>query len=236
MAETKIRAITTPIFRLGDDLFKFVTAQVPRMSSGSILAVTSKIVSLAEKATVPRAETSKSELVRQNADVFLGEMDYGTTLTIKHGLLVAASGIDESNSENGDYLVYPADPYRSVRDLGMKLRAFYGRQDFGVIFTDSHTQPLRRGVIGIGLSHFGFKPTRDLVGTPDLFGRPLKMTSVNVLDALAASAVLAMGEANEARPLAIIEGAAVEFSDSSGASDIQIAVDEDLYRPLLQPD
>ena len=78
----------------------------------------------------------------------------------------------------------------------------FGWKNFGVLITDSHTTPLRRGVTGIALSYWGFSGVQNKVGTPDLFGRTLKMTHVNLADAFAAAAVLVMGESNESTPVA----------------------------------
>jgi coenzyme F420-0:L-glutamate ligase/coenzyme F420-1:gamma-L-glutamate ligase len=46
----------------------------------------------------------------------------------------------------------------------------------------------------------------DRRGEQDLAGRPLEVTEVGFADAAAAMAVLAMGEAAEARPAALIRG------------------------------
>jgi dihydrofolate synthase / folylpolyglutamate synthase len=107
-------------------------------------------------------------------------------------------------------------------------------KELGIIITDSHTQPLRRGVTGIGIAHWGFNAVQTRVGTRDLFGRELKMTFINALDALAVAAVFVMGEGDESSPLALIEGAKVQFkSGTSTPDEVQIRWEEDLYRPLF---
>jgi F420-0:gamma-glutamyl ligase len=76
------------------------------------------------------------------------------------------------------------------------------------------------------------------VNKPDLYGRKLKMTYVNVADALATSAVLAMGEADERCPIAVITSKTpqfIEFSATSDPSEISIPWEDDLYRPLFEP-
>ncbi len=192
--------------------------------------MTSKIVSLAESAIVPRQNVpSKAELVRAECDEWIANCRYGTALTIKHGILIPAAGIDESNAKDGCYILFPKDPYASARELYLHLKSHYGLKELGVIITDSHTHPLRRGVTGIGLSHYGFKATRNLVGKNDLFGRPLAMTHVNVLDAVSVAAVYVMGESNESSPLAVVEADGVEFTEKSDASEIRIPPQEDLY-------
>ena len=230
-----IEPVVTDIFHIGDNLNQFVQKHlVGRLKEGSVVAVTSKIVSLAERRTVAKSQITKRELVKREAEVYLGEGGYGVELTIKHGLLIPSAGIDESNSESDEYILYPEDPYHSAAELGRYLRAAFGIKNLGVVLTDSHTLPLRRGVTGISLAHWGLKATRPLAGCPDLFGRKLQFTSVDVVDALAAMAVFLMGEADDCCPLAVISGARVEFTDSTSRQEIAIDREEDLYYPLLK--
>jgi F420-0:gamma-glutamyl ligase len=230
-----IQAIATAVFKRDEDLGAYLISHLKDLNlEGKVLAVTSKIVSLAEGRLVPQAEISKQDLVRREADRYLGVGGYGVDLTIKHGLLIPAAGIDESNSENGDFILYPENPYASAEAVWRTLRDAFGLKNFGVVLTDSHVLPLRLGVTGIGLSHWGFKATRSLVNKPDLFDRPLKFTYVDVIDSLAAMAVFAMGESNDQTPVALISGAALEFSDSSSAAEISIEPENDLYWPLLK--
>jgi F420-0:gamma-glutamyl ligase len=43
-----------------------------------------------------------------------------------------------------------------------------------------------------------------------------------------------MGEGAEARPLAVIENAEVQFSEEVTKEELQIPLEEDLYYPLLE--
>jgi dihydrofolate synthase / folylpolyglutamate synthase len=88
------------------------------------------------------------------------------------------------------------------------------------------------------LAHSGFQAINDYRGTPDLFGRPLRMTKVNVVDALATAAVVVMGEGNEQTPLALIRDISfVAFQDRNPTEEelqgLHIELDDDLYAPLL---
>lgn len=232
MKTLSIEPVRTSIFHQGENLVDFILSHLQsRDLEGSILAVTSKLLSLDENRTAP-AHVSKKELIAQESDHYLGEMGYGCHLAIKHGLLVASAGIDVSNSESGDYLLYPQDPYFSANKLRTELKLRLQLRDFGILITDSHTTPLRHGVQGITLAFAGFFPVKDLVGENDIFGRPLKMTKTNDADALAAAAVLMMGEAAEQRPLALIKNAPVEFTDEDRRADLEVPIDEDMYKPL----
>lgn len=228
--------VQTPVFSKAQNLRDFVIACVPAglVQEKMIVVVTSKIVSLAESRVVERSRTDKKSLVRQEADVYLGEIGYGCFLTVKCGLLLPSAGIDESNSATGDYILFPEDPFRSAASLWRELRLAWKLKDLGLLISDSHTTPLRRGVTGICLSYAGLRGVRNLVGQKDLFGRELRMTQMNLVDGLAASAVLMMGEGNESRPLAIITNADVEFSTDVRPGEIRIPLHEDLYYPLLQ--
>jgi F420-0:gamma-glutamyl ligase len=76
------------------------------------------------------------------------------------------------------------------------------------------------------------------IGHTDLFGKPLKQTRINMADALAASAVLVMGESDEQTPIAIIEDVPfVEFSDHAPTAEQlkawSVEMEDDLYASFL---
>lgn len=242
----KIRTLTTPIFRSGSSLPDFLTgalAPVAEHLEGAVLCVTSKIVSLAENRVVSSREKSKTEWVKSEADVYLGEVGYGSHLTVKENLFLASAGLDESNSETGEFILLPEDPNRSALEVHRLLVRHFGLRRFGVILTDSHTSFLRYGVTGVALASAGFQALRDHVGEADLFGRPLKMTKVNVADGLAAAGVLMMGEAREKTPLALINelpNGTIEFREGSLQQALYVPCENgefpsDLYWPFLKP-
>ncbi len=227
-------AVRTRLFKVGDELAPFVIDALGsrHLVDGDVLAVTSKIVSLAERALTPRTEP-KLDVVMREADQYLGEGGFGVHLTVKHGLLLPSAGIDESNAEGDFYILLPQDPFASAKALWNALRLHYKIHHLGILITDSHTQPLRRGVTGISLAHWGFGATQDLVGKTDLYGRPFRMTSVNAADALSATAVFLMGEGTEPCPLAVLRGARLEFRPETDPNEVRIPLEEDLYRPLF---
>lgn len=236
MKDLTISPIQTSIFQPGDDLIEFIIRHVPSsvMKEKTILIITSKIVSLAEGRLVPQKSIDKKALIRQEAEVFLGEIGYEVSLTIKQGLLIAAAGIDESNSVHDDFILHPKDPFVSAQIIHQKLKAHYGLQNLGIILTDSKTGPLRLGVVGVALSFAGFKPLKNMIGQKDLFDRPLKVTKINVADSLAGIAVFTMGEAAERKPLALIHNANVDFTDDPMAHELIVDPSEDMYLPLYK--
>ncbi|MBR4591948.1 MAG: coenzyme F420-0:L-glutamate ligase, partial [Elusimicrobiaceae bacterium] len=100
--------------------------------------------------------------------------------------------------------------------------------------TDSLILPFRAGVVAGAVAYSGFKGVRDLRGKPDLFGRLLQTTQIDVADSLATAAALCMGEGAERQPLAVIESAPVEFVDETDPNEIKYSVEDDLYTPLFR--
>ncbi len=230
----KITSITTPLFKQGGNLEQFILDALSNdfIKEEAVLAVSSKLFSLAENRVVHT--TNKKQLVQQETDEDLGESSYGHHLTIKEGLLLPSAGVDQSNSPTGGYLLFPKNPYLSLKTLWDALTTHWSLKRFGLLMTDSHTTPLRRGVTGIALAHWGFKAVKDLRGKKDLYGKELKVTTINNVDALASGAVWLMGEGSERRPLALIENASLDWSSSSSSEEIRIPIEEDLYKNLLK--
>ena len=230
----RVRSISTKVYRLGEDFKSFLIENIKDcLKEKEILAITSKIVSLSENRIVSKKDTDKKELIYKEADTYLGEIGYGCHLTIKQGLLVPSAGVDESNAEKDNYILYPLNPFLSVKKIYHFIKQELGLKEFGILLTDSYTLPLRRGVIGLALAYYGFRGVENKIGEEDLFGRKLKMTQVNLADALAAAAVYTMGEGGERRPLAIVK-APVKFVILSDNSELRMPLKEDLYSPLLQ--
>jgi F420-0:gamma-glutamyl ligase len=237
----ELRAIQTRLFKINENLFDFCLEvfQKEKLNAASlnskILVITSKLFSLAEGKVVNKEGLSKEALVRSECDAYLGKIAHDCTLTIKHGLLLAAAGIDESNSENNQYILYPEDPFKSAQKLLKQLKDHFQIENLGILVTDSKTTPLRAGVTGVALAHAGFRAIENKVGDKDLFGRALKMTVVNVADALASAACYCMGESSECCPLALIH-APVQFirEEEENPQETKISPELDLYYPLYK--
>ena len=236
----QVNAIRTdPITVEDHDLFAILDRFLPPLAERSIVAVTSKIAAICEGRVVPIGEVSKPALIEREAELFLpaDESKYGVTLTIRHNLLLPTAGIDESNGD-GSYVLWPHDPQRSANAIRRHLAQRFSLTRVGVLLTDSTSRPLRRGVSGVALAHSGFAALHDYVGQPDVFGHPLAVTKANVRDALAAAAVLVMGEADEQTPLAVITDVPfVSFQERDPTDDelaaLRISLEDDLYAPLL---
>ncbi len=233
-----VHAYKTHIIQPHEDILMILDTHLPLLEERDIVFITSKIISLCEGRLVAKETVNKRALVQQEADAFL-DHSQEFMLTIKNGLLIPAAGIDESNSQDDHYILYPQDIQQAATRIWEHLRRKHCIAELGVLITDSRTTPLRRGVTGVSLGWCGFEPLFDYIGKPDLFDKPLRVTVSNLLDGLAASAVLVMGEANEQTPLAIIKKAPkITFVDRAPSpeelSSLLIAMEEDIYAPLLQ--
>lgn len=224
-----ITTIQTRRFRERDNLASFVRAQAKKLRDGDILVVTSKIVSLAEARTASLAE--KDRLMKAESTWIMP----GTIapISLKNGLFMAFAGIDESNAD-GKIILLPRDSYAAAARLRKILMRSLGFKNLGVLITDSHVSPLRAGVVGIALGYAGFKGLKEYRGSPDIFGRIMRMSRVNVADCLASAAVLLMGEGQEQTPLAIIRNVPVEFAAKTDAQELSISIEDDLYAPILK--
>lgn len=238
-----VTPIKTRVFKEGDDLTAFITEHVPTLKEGSVLAIASKVVALAEGRVVAVGdEYDKETLIRRESEWMLKVLPKWW-LTVRDGTVVVNAGIDESNADpvkslrdhgaGGKLILLPKDSFASAQRLYASLLQNYRIRNLGVIITDSRITPLRAGVVGVALGYVGFRGVRDYRGTSDLFGRPMEVTQTNIADSLATAATLVMGEGNESRPLAIIEGAPVEWTGEVDRSELKIPRDQDMFKHLF---
>lgn len=228
-----VQPIKTRVFTAGESLADFILEYIPSLEEGDVIVVTSKIVSYAEHRLVElKSEEDRERYIKEESDIMV-RTPY-TWITLRDGMALSSAGVDESNA-NGKLLLLPKDPYASAQALWSDLKKRSNIANLGLIFTDSRTIPLRRGSIGVAIAHAGFHAVKSYVGKPDLFGRELHVSRANTADALAAAAVHTMGESNESTPLALIRGAAIDFTQERiGPEDIQVDIHDDVYGPLFQ--
>jgi F420-0:gamma-glutamyl ligase len=194
--------------------------------------VTSKIVALAEGRFMAKADLkTKAKLIRQESDWAVPTKH--VWLTIKEGQFMASAGIDESNA-HGKMILLPQNSFQTAAAIRNHFKKKYHLENLGVIITDSHCLPLRAGIVGMAVGYAGFQGIKDYRGTPDLFGRKLKISQVDIADSLATAAVLMMGEGREQQPLAIITAAPVKFRNKINRRELKITLQTDLFYPLLK--
>ena len=225
----EITPIKTKLFKLGDDLNKFLFTHLPPLKNGDIICLSSKVAGLAEGRIYPKTE--KLKLIKQESSfVKKTSLCY---FTVRQGFICANAGIDESNAFD-KIILLPKYPYKTVDALRRTLIKHYEIKNLGVILTDSFILPLRSGVINIAVAYSGFYGVENLINKKDLCKRPLKMTLVNKADALATAAGFCMGESNNKMPLCLIRGAKVKFTATSRAKEMHYPFKKDFYYPFLK--
>ena len=202
----------------GDDLAALLVALLADdpLVDGDILVLTSKVVSKAEGRVVSaddREQAITDETVRV---VATREHASGVTRIVENrlGLVMAAAGVDASNTPEGTVLLLPVDPDASARRLRAGLSAAFGVR-IGVVITDTAGRPWRQGVTDIAIGAAGLVVLDDLRGQVDTFGRPLVMTQAAVADEIASAGELVKGKA-EGRPLAVVRGLGHLVTDDDG--------------------
>jgi len=231
-----VTAIRTPRITVrSHTLEALLEVCVPTVAEGSVLAVTSKVVSLCEGDVVPVEGTDKMALMRAQAEKYadLPRNEYGLLFTIAHNTLIPNAGVDASNAPDV-YVLWPSDIQAVTNRIRRYIQGRFGLKNIGVIITDSTVRPLRWGAGGISLAHSGFKALRDYRGEQDLFGRIFQFETADIVGGLAAAAVLTMGEGDEQMPMALITDVPfVVFQDHNPTADelaaLRISPHNDLY-------
>ncbi|MEU9011481.1 coenzyme F420-0:L-glutamate ligase [Streptomyces sp. NPDC048479] len=211
----------------GDDLAKLITAASPELVDGDVLLVTSKIVSKAEGRVVEAADREAAidaETVRVVAR-------RGTLRIVENrqGLVMAAAGVDASNTPAGTVLLLPADPDASARAIREGLRESLG-VDVGVIVTDTFGRPWRNGLTDVAIGAAGVRVLDDLRGGADTYGNPLSATVVATADELAAAGDLVKGKV-AGLPVAVVRGLPHLVADAAeGARAMVRVAADDMFR------
>ncbi|MAF43239.1 MAG: gamma-glutamyl ligase [Parcubacteria group bacterium] len=233
---------TRPFIPPKDDLFSLIKESFSNVNlkEKSIIVVTSKIVSIWQGRCLKiESIKNKDDLIKKEADFYIerNQVPKGyVMLTIKNNVLIPTAGIDENNT-NGYYILWPENPCLAAKKIHNFIKKTYRLKDFGIIISDSHTIPMRWGTMGISIGYWGFYPLKDYRGTEDIFGRKMKISQSNIVDSLAAAAILIMGEGSEQTPFAVIEGInfiKFEEFDPTNSNPLEIEADNDIYHPLLK--
>jgi coenzyme F420-0:L-glutamate ligase / coenzyme F420-1:gamma-L-glutamate ligase len=216
-----------PEIAAGADLGALIADAAPDLRDGDILVITSKVVSKAEGrvTAVSREQAIEAETVR-----VVARRGATTIAQTRHGLVLAAAGVDESNTAPGSVVLLPADPDESARRLRKAVAGRTGRI-VGVIVTDTMGRPWRAGQTDNAIGAAGVMPVRDHRGEADTFGNILEVTIAAVADEIAAAADLVKGKSRQV-PVAIVRGLAefVTDQDGPGARALIRPAEEDMFR------
>jgi coenzyme F420-0:L-glutamate ligase/coenzyme F420-1:gamma-L-glutamate ligase len=186
----------------GDDIAKLIAATGVRLATEDILLVTSKIVSKAEGRLV-RADDREAAI---DAEAVRLVARRGPTRIVetRHGFVMAAAGVDASNTAAGTVLLLPEDPDASARRIRDGLNAALGIR-IGVIVTDTFGRPWREGLTDVAIGAAGVRVLADLRGGRDGHGNPLNSTVTATADELAAAGDLVKGKTS-GLPVAVVRG------------------------------
>ena len=108
-----------PDVRPGDDVAALVAARFA-LRDGDVVVVTSKVVSKAEGRLVPAGADREATRLQAVEDETLRVVARRGTTTIaetRHGLVMAAAGVDGSNVRGDEIALLPRDPDASAREL-----------------------------------------------------------------------------------------------------------------------
>ncbi|MFD3875613.1 coenzyme F420-0:L-glutamate ligase [Streptomyces sp. NPDC058623] len=223
----EVRAVPgIPEVEPGDDLAALIAAAAPDLRDGDVLLVTSKIVSKAE-GRVTRASSREEAIDAETVRVVARR---GTLRVVENrqGLVMAAAGVDASNTAPGTVLLLPEDPDASAAAIRAGLRAALG-VDVGVIVTDTFGRPWRTGLTDVAIGAAGVRVLDDLRGGHDAHGNPLGATVVATADELAAAGDLVKGKA-AGLPVAVVRGLGHVLGDGPTARDLVRAPADDMFR------
>ena len=230
-----------PEIRPGDDLAALVINALrdlrwpdssSGLSEGDVVVVTSKVVSKAEGrilAAADREDAISAEAVRIVAS---RKHKAGTTriAQTRHGFVMAAAGVDASNTTAGTVILLPIDPDGSARAIREQLQAAFG-VTVGVVITDTFGRPWREGLTDAAIGVAGVRVLDDHRGLTDTGGHTLEMTVTAVADEIAATADLVKGKLS-AVPVAVIRGLGlhVTIADGPGAAALVRSPETDMFR------
>lgn len=219
-----------PEVRAGDDLAKLIASADPALADGDVLLVTSKIVSKAEGRVL--AAESREDAIDAETVRVVARRGALRIVENRQGLVMAAAGVDASNTAPGTVLLLPEDADASARAIRAGLRDTLG-VDIGVVVTDTFGRPWRNGLTDVAIGAAGLRVLDDLRGGTDAHGNPLSATVVATADELAAAGDLVKGKA-EGLPVAVVRGLShlvgEQGEDDPGARAMVRVAADDMFR------
>ncbi len=220
----EVRAVDgIPEVRPGDDLAKLITTAAPDLRDGDVLLVTSKIVSKAEGRIV-EADSREAAIDAETVRV-VARRGPLRIVENRQGLVMAAAGVDASNTAPGTVLLLPEDPDGSAAAIRAGVRDTLS-VDVGVVVTDTFGRPWRTGLTDVAIGSAGVRVLDDLRGGTDAHGNPLSATVVATADELAAAV---KGKA-DGLPVAVVRGLAHLLGEGSSARDLVRTPADDMFR------
>ena len=239
-----------PVIKENDDVGKIISEAAQKQGTpfqdGDVIVVAQKIVSKAEgrivkfssvrpskfASMVSKMAKKKAELVElilMESKAVVRMSGHHLITETKQGWVCANSAVDVSNVSGGDSAsLLPENPDESASKIRRRVRELTDK-DVAVIISDTFGRPLRCGHVDVAIGVSGINPFFDRRGEKDLFGYVLRVKQVAVVDELASAAELAMGQAGESVPVAIIRGYRYARSETARATDLIRPKEKDLF-------
>ncbi|MDT9592687.1 coenzyme F420-0:L-glutamate ligase [Nocardioides zeae] len=198
------------------------------LRDGDVLLVTSKVVAKAEGR---QREQARDDAVAEETVRVVARRGPTRIVRTRHGLTLAAAGVDASNVTAGSVVLLPLDPDASARRLREGVRAACGA-NVAVVVTDTAGRAWRDGQTDIAVGAAGLRVLDDHAGRVDSYGNELAVTAPAVADEIAGAAELAQGKLG-ARPFARLRGRAdlvlAVGDDGPGAAGVLRAPARDMF-------
>lgn len=176
-------------------------APIGGLRNGDVLVVTSKVVSKAEGAL---STGERENAVVAETDRIVAQRGPTSIVRTRHGFVMAAAGVDASNTAPGTLVLLPRDPDASARRLREAVAALSGR-NVGVVVSDTMGRAWRQGQTDTCVGAAGLIPLDDHTGRTDAYGNELAVTAPALADELAAAGDLAKGKLG-GLPVAVVRG------------------------------
>ena len=237
-----------PIVKKEDDfstlLFSTMKNDNLTFLEGDILVVSHTIISIIEGSVYSITEVTPSEKAKRIAlrdehseeyvEVALQEASEVIRVEpilitkTRQGIITDFSGVDESNAPLGTLITLPKDSDSTARRIHEEISRETGF-NVPVIITDTQGRPWRRGAVNLAIGVAGMSPFDKNEGKKDIFGKILRSSLACIVDEIAASAELVMGQADEKVPIAIVRGLFPQYASGS-AQEILREIDENLFQ------
>lgn len=195
--------------RTGDNLADVLGAATALLD-GDILVVTSKVVSKAEGRVLTRDRT---EALADETERVVATRGNTSIVRTHHGLVMAAAGIDASNTAPGTVVLLPIDPDASALALRESIAAD-GGPNVAIVISDTSGRAWRNGQTDIAIGAAGLQVTLDYAGRTDDYGNLLTVTAPAVADEIAGTGDLVKGKLDRS-PAAVLRGLAHLVLDPS---------------------
>ncbi len=218
-----------PDIRPGDDLAQLLADAFP-YQAGDVVVVTSKVISKAEGRLIPAGsdrEATRLQAVEDETVRVVARRGTTTIAETRHGLVMAAAGVDGSNVRGDEIALLPVDPDASARALRARLHELTG-VSVAVVVSDTMGRAWRVGQTDQAIGVAGISPVRDSRGSTDSHGHLLEVTEIVVADELASAAELVKGKAAGVAA-AVVRGLSYD-DDGRPATALTRPSSEDMFR------